>query len=121
MNSPVIDIRLKNRNWQKKTDDDDKTDIPPQFDEFDNAVYFDNDKLTAEDLNRNIENEVTADTDKTPKSKYYIKWSNAYKEACRIIYNKSSKSEDFKKAEQLLLSEPKNVLAIWYRKAIFHR
>ena len=37
-----------------------------------------------------------------------------YKEACKIIYNKQSKLEDFKKAEQLLLSESKsgNVLAI---------
>lgn len=112
MNSPVIDIEIEEPELTEKTDDDDITDIPPQFDESDNAVYFDNDKLTAEDLNRNIENEVTADTDKTPKSKYYLKWSNAYKEACRIIYDKSSKSEDFKKAEQLLLSEPKNVLAI---------
>ena len=112
LNSPVIDIEIEEPELTEKTDDDDITDIPPQFDESDNAVYFDNDKLTAEDLNRNVENEVTADTDKTPKRKYYIKWSKAYKEACRIIYDKSSKPEDFKKAEQLLLSEPKNVLAI---------
>lgn len=114
MNSPVIDIEIEEPELTEKTDDDNKTDIPPQFDEFDNAVYFDNDKLTAEDLNRNVENEVTADTDKTLKSKYYLKWNKAYKEACRIIYDKSSKPEDFKKAEQILISESEkgNLLAI---------
>ena len=49
-----------------------------------------------------------------PQSKYYLKWSTAYKEACKIIYNKQSKLEDFQKAEQLLLNESRsgNVLAI---------
>ena len=57
---------------------------------------------------------MTADTVNTPKSKYHIKWSNAYKEACRLIYDKNAKPEDFQKAEQILLSESKsgNVLAI---------
>ena len=110
MNSPVIDIEIEEPELTEKTDDD-ITDIPPQIDE------FDNDNLTAEDLNLNVENEVTVgtdSTDKTPKSKYYLKWSNEYKEACRIIYDKSSKPEDFKKAEQLLLSESNsgNILAI---------
>ena len=47
-------------------------------------------------------------------SKYYLKWSNNYKEACKLIYDKKSKLEDFQKAEQLLLSESQsgNVLAI---------
>ena len=47
-------------------------------------------------------------------SKYYLKWSNNYKEACKLIYDKKSKLEDFQKAEQLLLTESKsgNVLAI---------
>ena len=47
-------------------------------------------------------------------SKYYLKWSNNYKEACKLIYNKQSKLEDFQKAEQILLSESQsgNVLAI---------
>ena len=38
------------------------------------------------------------------------------KEACKLIYNKKSKLEDFQKAEQLLLSESQsgNVLAIHY-------
>ena len=58
---------------------------------------------------------ITVDIeDYEPQSKYYLKWSTAYKEACKIIYNKQSKLEDFKKTEQLLLSESKsgNVLAI---------
>ena len=47
-------------------------------------------------------------------SKYYLKWSNNYKEACKLIYDKKPKFEDFQKAEQLLLSESQsgNVLAI---------
>ena len=105
MNSPVIDIEIEEPELTEKTDDNDITDIPPQYDEFDMADG---------DLNRNVENEVTADTVNTPKSKYHIKWSNAYKEACRLIYDKNAKPEDFQKAEQILLSESKsgNVLAI---------
>jgi TPR repeat protein len=105
MNSPVIDIEIEEPELTEKTDDNDITDIPPQYDEFDMADG---------DLNRNVENEVTADTVNTPKSKYHIKWSNAYKEACRLIYDKNAKPEDFQKAEQLLLSESNsgNILAI---------
>ena len=48
-------------------------------------------------------------------SKYYLKWSNNYKEACKLIYGKDAKLNDFKKAEQLLLSESQrgNVLAVY--------
>ena len=94
-------------------------EISPQFDESeqsaDNKVIFsDNDDLTVEDFIWSDENSVTVDIDGIPKSKYYLKWSTAYKEACKIIYDKQSKSEDFQKAELLLLSESKsgNVLAI---------
>lgn len=47
-------------------------------------------------------------------SKYYLKWSNNYKEACKLIYDKNSKLEDFQKVEQILLTESQlgNVLAI---------
>lgn len=71
-------------------------------------------ELTAEEFTCSNESAVTVDIDDEPQSKYYLKWSTAYKEACKIIYNKQSKLEDFKKAEQLLLSESKsgNVLAI---------
>ena len=113
MNSPVVDIEIEEPELTEKTDDD-ITDIPPQIDEFDNAIYFDNDNMADGDFTWNDKNAVTSDTYKTPKSRYYIKWSNEYKEACRIIYDKSSKPEDFKKAEQLLLSESNsgNILAI---------
>lgn len=37
--------------------------------------------------------------------KFRLKWSDNYKTACKIIYDKQSKMEDFRKAEQLLLSE----------------
>ena len=59
-----------------------------------------------------FENTVT--TDFVVESNYYLKWSNNYKEACKLIYDKKSKLEDFQKAEQLLLTESKsgNVLAI---------
>lgn len=47
-------------------------------------------------------------------NKYYLKWSDNYKEACSVIYDKKSERDDFIEAEQLLLSEAKsgNVLAI---------
>ena len=59
-----------------------------------------------------FENTVT--TDFVAESNYYLKWSNNYKQACKLIYDKKSKLEDFQKAEQLLLAESKsgNVLAI---------
>lgn len=44
----------------------------------------------------------------------YMKWSDTYKNACKLIYGKKSTSDDFQKAEQLLLSEARlgNILAI---------
>ena len=95
-------------------------EIPLQFDESeqsenDKVAFSDNDDLTAEDFIWSGENAVTVDTvDYQSQSKYYLKWSTVYKEACKIIYNKQSKLEDFQKAEQLLLNESGagNVLAI---------
>ena len=82
-------------------------DISPQFDESeqsenDKVTFSNNDDLTAEDFIWSGENAVTVDVDDAPKSKYYLKWSSSYKEACKLIYNKRSKLEDFQKAEQLL-------------------
>ena len=118
MNSPVVDIEIEEPELTEKTDDD-ITDIPPLIDESeqlenDNVIFSDNEELTAEDFIWSDDNAVTVDVDDKPKSKYYLKWSIFYKEACKLIYNKESKLEDFKKAEQLLLSESKsgNVLAI---------
>lgn len=112
MNSPVVDIEIEEPELTEKTDDD-ITDIPPQIDEFDNAIYFDNDDMAANGFS--CSSKISPkEPDDSPKSKYYLKWSNAYKEACKLIYNKRSKLEDFQKAEQLLLNESGagNVLAI---------
>lgn len=47
--------------------------------------------------------------------KYCLKWSDDYKNACKIIKEKSSEIADFKTAEQILLSEADagNVLAMF--------
>ncbi|MFR1185438.1 MAG: MobP3 family relaxase [Ruminococcus sp.] len=118
MNYPVIDVEIEEPELTEKTDDD-ITDIPPQIDESkqlenDNVIFSDNEELTAEEFTCSNESAVTVDIDDEPQSKYYLKWSTAYKEACKIIYNKQSKLEDFQKAEQLLLNESRsgNVLAI---------
>lgn len=45
---------------------------------------------------------------------YYIKWSNAYKSACSLMYKNNKTQKDFNKVEKRLLAESKlgNVLAI---------
>lgn len=121
MNYPVIDVEIEEPEpTEQFANNDFYVDILLKFDESeqsenDKVTFSDNDEPTAEDFIWSNENEVTVDIeDYEPQSKYYLKWSTAYKEACKIIYNKQSKLEDFKKAEQLLLSESKsgNVLAI---------
>ena len=120
MNNLIVDAAVKEPEPTEQSENDDSTiDVPPQFDESeqsenDKMIFSDNDDFTAEDFIWSDENAVTVDVDNTPKSKYYLKWSNSYKEACKLIYNKQSKLEDFQKAEQLLLNESRsgNVLAI---------
>lgn len=121
MNYPVIDVEIEEPEpTEQFANDDFYVDILLKFDESeqsenDKVTFSDNDEPTAEDFIWSNENEVTVDIeDYELQSKYYLKWSTAYKEACKIIYNKQSKLEDFKKAEQLLLSESKsgNVLDI---------
>lgn len=119
MNNPIVDVAVEEPEPTEDEIDNSNVDISPQLDESeqsenDKVIFSDNDDLTAEDFLWNDENSVTVDVDDTPKSKYYLKWSTAYKEACMIIYDKQSKLEDFQKAEQLLLTESKsgNVLAI---------
>ena len=120
MNNLIVDAAVKEPEPTEQSENDDSTlDVPPQFDESeqsenDKMIFSDNDDFTAEDFIWSDENAVTVDVDNTPKSKYYLKWSNNYKEACKLIYDKNSKLEDFQKAEQLLLTESKsgNVLAI---------
>ena len=121
MNYPVIDVEIEEPEpTEQFANDDFYVDILLKFDESeqsenDKVTFSDNDEPTAEDFIWSNENEVTVDIeDYEPQSKYYLKWSTAYKEACKIIYNKQSKLEDFQKAEQLLLNESGagNVLAI---------
>ena len=120
MNYPVIDVEIEETDPTEQFENDDfYVDISPQFDESeqsenDKVTFSNNDDLTAEDFIWSGENAVTVDVDDAPKSKYYLKWSSSYKEACKLIYNKRSKLEDFQKAEQLLLNESGagNVLAI---------
>ena len=120
MNYPVIDVEIEEPDPTEQFENDDfYVDISPQFDESeqsenDKVTFSNNDDLTAEDFIWSGENAVTVDVDDAPKSKYYLKWSSSYKEACKLIYNKRSKLEDFQKAEQLLLNESGagNVLAI---------
>lgn len=125
MNNPIVDVLVEEPEPTERFENDDSdsltAEIFPQFDEADQfaddkVIFSDNDDLTAEDFIWSDENSVTVDVDDTTKSKYYLKWSIAYKEACKIIYDKQSKLEDFQKAEQLLLSESQsgNVLAIHY-------
>ncbi|MFR8679864.1 MAG: MobP3 family relaxase, partial [Ruminococcus bicirculans (ex Wegman et al. 2014)] len=123
MNYPVIDVEIEEPEpTEQFANDDFYVDILLKFDESeqsenDKVTFSDNDEPTAEDFIWSNENEVTVDIeDYEPQSKYYLKWSTAYKEACKIIYNKQSKLEDFQKAEQLLLNESRsgNVLAIHY-------
>ena len=120
MNYPVIDVEIEEPDpTEQFANDDFYVDILPKFDESeqsenDKVTFSDNEELTAEEFTCSNESAVTVDIDDEPQSKYYLKWSTAYKEACKIIYNKQSKLEDFQKAEQLLLNESRsgNVLAI---------
>ena len=122
MNNPIIDNEVEEFETTRQIEDETDSptvEISPQFDESEQSagnkvIFSDNDDLTVEDFIWSDENSVTVDIDGIPKSKYYLKWSTAYKEACKIINDKQSKSEDFQKAELLLLSESKsgNVLAI---------
>ncbi|MCM1008387.1 MAG: relaxase MobL [Ruminococcus flavefaciens] len=118
MRDPVVDAEMDEPEPTEQFENDDfYVDISPQFDESEqsengNVTFSDNDDLTAKDFTWS--NAITVDVDNAPKSKYYLKWSKTYKEACKLIYNKQSKLEDFQKAEQLLLTESEsgNVLAI---------
>ncbi len=118
MNNPIVE-EPEPTEQSEDTSDSPPVEISPQFDESeqsenDKVTFSDNDELTAEEFTCSNESAVTVDIDDEPQSKYYLKWSSSYKEACKLIYNKQSKLEDFKKAEQLLLSESQtgNVLAI---------
>ena len=59
-------------------------------------------------------NEIISDSvESSPLSKLYMKWSDSYKEAHKLILNRDPQNDDYKKAEKLLLSESNNVLAFY--------
>ena len=81
-----------------------------------NDEYFDNTPQNMSPLFDEAEPLAEKETDESAAAiKYYIKWNDQYKKACKLIYGKDAKLNDFKKAEQLLLSESQrgNVLAVY--------
>ena len=79
-----------------------------------NDEYFDNTPQNMSPLFDEAEPLAEKETDESAAAiKNYIKWNDQYKKACKLIYGKDAKLNDFKKAEQLLLSESQrgNVLA----------
>lgn len=81
-----------------------------------NDEYFDNTPQSMSPLFDEAEPLAEKETDESAAAiKYYIKWNDQYKKACKLIYGKDAKLNDFKKAEQILLSESQrgNVLAVY--------
>ena len=81
-----------------------------------NDEYFDNTPQNMSPLFDEAEPLAEKETDESAAAiKYYIKWNDQYKKACKLIYGKDAKLNDFKEAEQLLLSESQrgNVLAVY--------
>ena len=81
-----------------------------------NDEYFDNTPQNMSPLFDDAEPLEEKETDESAAAiNYYIKWNDQYKKACKLIYGKDAKLNDFKKAEQLLLSESQrgNVLAVY--------
>lgn len=79
---------------------------PPEPGFFDEAILFDGIPSDALQSENSTEEHV---------EKFHLKWSDNYKTACKIIHDKQSRTEDFQKAEQLLLSETEsgNALAMF--------
>ena len=81
-----------------------------------NDEYIDNTPQNMSPLFDEAEPLEEKETDESASAiKYYIKWNDQYKKACKLIYGKDAKLNDFKKAGQLLLSESQrgNVLAVY--------
>lgn len=90
MNFPTIDMEVE---MPEPTEIDWNT--IPQIDE--------------EVINKTVDDSV----ENSPQNLLYIKWSDSYKEARKLIYSKESKLDDYKKAEKLLLSESNNAIALY--------
>lgn len=81
-----------------------------------NDEYIDNTPQNVSPLFDEAEPLAETETDESAATiKNFIKWNDQYKKACKLIYGKDAKLNDFKKAEQLLLSESQrgNVLAVY--------
>ena len=81
-----------------------------------NDEYIDNTPQNMSPLFDDAEPLEEKETDESASAiKHYIKWNDQYKKACKLIYGKDAKLNDFKKAEQLLLSESQrgNVWAVY--------
>ncbi len=66
-------------------------------------------QIDEEVINETVDNSV----ENSPQNKLYIKWSDSYKDAHKLIFSKESTPDDYKKAEKLLLSESNNTLALY--------
>ena len=97
-----------------------KENLPPEpiesdsDDEISPIDYGDN--LLPDDFIFDSTNAFEVDvSDFTLPSKVTLKWSDDYKSACKILYDKNSDTKDFFKAEQILLSETNkgNALAMF--------
>ena len=60
-----------------------------------------------------IKETVDNSVENFPQKKLYIKWSDSYKEAHKLILSKESRPDDYQKAEKLLLSESNSILALY--------
>lgn len=60
-----------------------------------------------------INETVDESVENFPQNKFYIKWSDSYKDAHKLILSNESTHDDYKKAEKILLSESNNVLALY--------
>ena len=105
MDSPIIAEEEAPPPEPTEADSDDDTPLPIDY----------GDELSPDDFIFDSTDAVEVDlSDFTRPSKYTLKWSDDYKSACKLIYDKHSKLKDFQEAEKLLMSETAkgNALAI---------
>lgn len=60
-----------------------------------------------------INETVDESVENFPQNKFYIKWSDSYKDAHKLILSNESTHDDYKNAEKILLSESNNVIALY--------
>ena len=64
------------------------------------------------DTTSQIDEALIDSVEDSPQNRLYIKWSDSYKEAHKLILSKESILDDYQKAEKILMSESNNVLAL---------